>query len=83
MTWVWPVFLVLLVPLLVVLFVVYLRGKKLYRLCYICSVFTYAMLAMYVIDAYDLRRNSIVLILAFSSLLMIGIGWWMHKRREE
>ena len=80
MTWVWPVFLVLLIPLLIILFVVYLKGKKLYRLCYISSVFTYAMWVMYLIDAYDLRRNAIILILAFSSLLMIGLGVWMRKK---
>ena len=82
MAWVWPVFLILLIPLLIVLFVVYFRGKKLYRLCYISSVFTYAMWIMYLIDAYDLGRNSIILLLAVSSLLMIGLGVWMRKRHE-
>ncbi len=83
MAWVWPVFLVLLIPLIIVLFIVYFKGKKLFRLCYISSVFTYAMLIMYLIDAYDLRRNSIILLLAFSSLLMIGLGVWMRKRHVE
>ncbi len=81
MAWVWPVFLILLIPLLIVLFVVYLRGRKLYRLCYISSVFTYAMWVMYIIDAFDLGRNSIILLLAFSSLLMIGAGIWMKKQK--
>jgi len=79
-TWVWPVFLLLLIPLLIVLFFVYYKGRKLYRLCYISSVFTYAMLIMYLIDAYDLGRNTIILLLAFSSLLMIVLGVWMRKR---
>lgn len=81
MAWVWPVFLILLIPILIVLFVVYLRGRKLYRLCYISSVFTYAMWVMYFIDAFDLGRNSIILLLAFSSLLMIGAGIWMRKQK--
>lgn len=83
MAWVWPVFLILLIPLLIVLFVVYLRGRKLYRLCYISSVFTYAMWIMYLIDAFDLKRNSILLLLAFSSALMIFLGWWMRKQKVK
>jgi len=83
MVWVWPVFLILLVPLLIVLFIVYLKGRTFYRLCYICSVFTYAMWVMYLIDAYDLGRNSILLLLAFSSVLMIVLGWWMRKQKVK
>ncbi len=83
MAWVWPVFLILLIPLIIVLFVVYFKGKKLYRLCYISSVFTYAMWIMYLIDAFDLGRNSIILLLAFSSLLMIGLGVWMRRKNVK
>ncbi len=79
--WVWPVFLVLLIPLLIVLFIVYFRGKKLYRLCYISSVFTYSMWIMYLIDAFDLGKNSIILLLAVSSALLIGLGAWMRKKK--
>lgn len=81
MAWIWPVFLVLLIPLLILLFIVYFRGKKLYRLCYISSVFTYVMWILYLIDAFDLGRNSIILLLAVSSVLMIGVGVWMRKKK--
>ncbi len=78
-TWAPIVFWILLVPLLIVMLIVYLRGKKFFRLLYITSVFTYAMSIMYWIDAYKLGRNSIIGLLVASSVLMIFIGWWMHK----
>ncbi len=82
-TWAPIVFWVLLVPLLVVMLVVYLRSKQFYRLVYILSVFTYAMTIMYWIDAYRLGRNAIVGLLVASSLLMIFIGYTMHKKVKK
>jgi len=82
-TWAPMVFWVLLVPLLIVMLVVYLRSKKFYRLVYILSVFSYAMLVMYWIDAYRLGRNAVVGLLVASSLLMILIGYMMHKHVAE
>lgn len=82
-TWAPTVFWILLVPLLVVMLIVYLRGKKFFRLVYITSVFTYAMTIMYWIDAYKLGRNSIIGLLVASSVLMIFIGWWMHKHPSK
>lgn len=79
-TWTPIVFWFLLVPLLIVMFIVYLRSKKFYRLVYILSVFTYAMTIMYWIDSYKLGRNAIVGLLVASSLLMIFLGWRMHSK---
>lgn len=78
-TWAPIVFWILLVPLLIVLLIVYLKSKQLYRLVYIISVFTYAMTIMYWIDAYQLGRNAIVGLLLVSSLLMIYLGYRMKK----
>jgi len=82
-TWATIVFWVLLVPLIIVMLVVYLRSRKFSRLVFILSVFTYAMTVMYWIDAYQLGRNSIVLLLVLSSLLMMFIGYLMHRQRTE
>jgi hypothetical protein len=79
MMWAPVVFWVLLVPLLVVLFVVYLKSRTLFRLLYILAVFTYAMTVMYTIDAYDLGRDAIIGILLFSAVLMMLVGWWFRK----
>ena len=82
-TWAPVVFWVLLIPLIIVLLIVYLRSKRLYRLLYIASVFTYAMTIMYWIDVYQLGRNSIIGLLVLSSLLMILIGRLFHKKNEK
>ena len=73
----------LVIPMLILSLVVYARGKRLYRIMYILSVFTYSMLIMYCIDAYDLGRNAILGLLAFSALLMMFVGYEFHKRREK
>lgn len=82
-SWAPVVFWVLLVPLLIVMLIVYLRSKRFYRLIYITSVFTYAMTIMYWIDAYKLGRNAIVGLLVASSLLMIIVGWRVHKSTDK
>ena len=78
--WAPIVFWVLLVPLLIVMLIVYLRSKELYRLVYILSVFTYTMTIMYWIDAYQLGRNAIIGLLLLSALLMMLIGYHIRKK---
>lgn len=78
-TWAPIVFWILLIPLLIIMLIVYLRSKRFSRLVFILSVFTYAMTVMYWIDAYRLGRNAIVGLLVASSLLMIFLGWRMHR----
>ncbi len=82
-SWAPVVFWVLLVPLLIVMLIVYLRSKRFYRLIYITSVFTYAMTIMYWIDAFKLGRNAIVGLLVASSLVMIFVGWRLHKSTDK
>ncbi|HLC32813.1 MAG TPA: hypothetical protein VJJ82_03235 [Candidatus Nanoarchaeia archaeon] len=79
--WVQIVFWVLLVPLLILLFAVYFKSRKLYRLFYILSVFTYTMLVMYLIDAYALGRNAILGLLAFSAVLMMFLGYYFRGKK--
>ncbi|MBI4146231.1 hypothetical protein HY489_02740 [Candidatus Woesearchaeota archaeon] len=85
--WAQVVFWALVIPLLIVLLIVYLKSKKLHRLMYILSVFTYSMTIMYAIDAYDLGRNAILGLLAFSAALMMYLGYHfrqpvVHKRKK-
>lgn len=82
-TWAPIVFWILLVPLLIITLIVYLRSKKFSRLVFILSVFTYAMTVMYWIDAYMLGRNAIVFLLVISSLLMMFVGWLIHREKRE
>ena len=80
--WAQVVFWVLLVPLLIVLLVIYVKSRRLYRLFYILSVFTYAMTVMYAIDAYQLGRNAIIGLLALSSVVMMYVGYSMRGREN-
>jgi len=77
--WAEVVFWILIVPLLIALFIIYIKSKRMYRLMYILSVFTYSMTIMYTIDAYDLGKNPILGLLAFSAALMMLIGYHFHK----
>ncbi|MBS3147786.1 hypothetical protein J4219_02795 [Candidatus Woesearchaeota archaeon] len=81
--WVEVVFWILVVPLLILSLVVYARSKRLYKIMYILSVFTYSMLIMYPIDAYDLGRNAILGLLAFSAVLMMLVGYHFHKTPQK
>ncbi len=78
--WVQVVFWVLVIPLLILLMILYARGKKLYRVMYILSAFTYSMLIMYLIDAYDLNRDWILGLLALSTIIMMFAGYHFHKK---
>ena len=77
------VFWILLVPLVITLLVMYIRSKKLYRLFYLLSIFTYAMLILYVIDAYELGANAIILLLVVSAILMILIGYFKFRNEPK
>ena len=81
--WVEVVFWLLVIPLLILLMVLYAKGKRLYKVMYVLSVFTYSMLIMYTIDAYDLNRDWILGLLAFSALLMMLVGYHFHKGPQK
>lgn len=81
--WSAVVFWILLLPLVVTLIITYLTGKKIYRLVYIVAIFTYAMTVMYTIDAYELSKNWILILLIVSSALMIYTGTLFRRKRKK
>lgn len=81
--WATVVFWLLIIPLLVVLLAVYIKSKRFYRLMYILSVFTYSMLIMYSIDAYDLGKNAILGLLALSAAIMMYLGYHFHSTSKK
>jgi hypothetical protein len=71
----WPfVFWILLIPLVVVEFVLYLKTRKISWLIYALAIFTFVVAVTYTIDVFDLGRNAIILILLACSALMIVLG---------
>lgn len=75
-------FWILLVPLLIILAITYFRSKQFYPLMYILGIFSYVNLIAYIIGAYTLQKNGIILTLTVSALFMIFIGYRMSRKRK-
>lgn len=78
-----PVFIGLLIPLLIILIVIYAKTTKLFNLCYVLSVFSYVNLIIYWIDAFELKKNSIIALLVLSAVVMILFGLSLAKSRDK
>jgi len=61
----------------VILFSAY---KKFYNLLYLFSVSLYIFAVIYWIDVFELGKNAILLILLFSSIILIFVGIHLSKR---
>lgn len=65
---------------LVVSIIVYAMKRKWYPLMYIISISLYIFTVAFVIDAFDLSKNWILLTLALSAVIMIGLGMYLSKK---
>ena len=79
--WILPTFLVLLIPLFIILIIVYFVTKKISRLMFVISLFTYTIGVLFLIDKYDMSKNGIILTLIISAIVLMGIGYNMIKRK--
>ena len=57
--------------------------KKFYPVMYLISIATYIFTVGFVIDAFDFGRNGVLLTLAITSIIFIGIGAYMAKKFEN
>ena len=57
--------------------------KKFYPVMYLISIATYIFTVGFVIDAFDFGRNGVLLTLAITSIIFIGIGAHMAKKFEN
>lgn len=69
-----PVFIIMGIILVITLIITYAKTVKMFPLMYVISVFSYACLVTYVMDVYDLGKNSIILLLVVSAALMVVFG---------
>lgn len=76
-------FWVLLIPLLVVMGVVYGTSRKLYKLFYVLTLFTYVIFIAYVIDVFHLGKQWVLLLLVGSAALMLFIGYYMTRQKPR
>ena len=65
---------------LVVSIILYAMKRKFYPIMYLISISLYIFTVGFVIDVNELGKNGILLILAFSTIVMIVIGWTLSKR---
>jgi len=79
MWWI-AVFWILLVPLVIIEFVVYLKTRKFSWLVYAIALFTFITAVNYTIDVFSLSRNAIIIILLACSALMALIGRQIGKK---
>lgn len=68
---------------LVVSVILFAMKRKWYPLMYLISICLYIFTVGFVIDVYDLSKNWVLLILAFSALLMIGLGLYLSKKLKK
>ena len=65
---------------LVASIILYAIKRKWHPLMYLISISLYIFTFGFVIDVFDLSKNWILLLLALSSVLMIGLGMYLSKK---
>jgi len=65
---------------LVVAIIMYAMKRKWHPIMYLISVALYIFTVGFVIDVFQFSKNGILLILAFSALVMIGLGLYLSKK---
>ena len=68
---------------LVVSVILYAMKRKWYPIMYMISVSLYIFTVGFIIDVFELSKNGILLILAFSALVMIGLGMYLSKKFQK
>lgn len=68
---------------LVVAIILFAMKRKWYPMMYLISVSLYIFTVGFIIDVFDLSKNGILLILAFSAVLMIGLGLYLSKKIQK
>ena len=68
---------------LVVAVLLFAAKKKWFMIMYLISICVYIFTIGFVVDVFDLSKDQILLILAFSSGIMIGAGVYLSKERKQ
>lgn len=68
---------------LVVAIILFAVKRKWYPLAFLISVSLYIFTIGFVIDVFDLSKNWILSLLAFSTLIMLGLGFYLSKDSKK
>jgi len=63
--------------------IIYAMKRKFYPIMYLVTVSLYIFTVAFVIDVFDFSKNGILLILAFSALVMMGLGVYLSKKFKK
>ena len=70
-----------LVITLPILLVIYFVGKKLSRVMFVISLFTYSIGVLYLIDVFNFSKDGIILTLTISAVVLMVVGYYLVKRK--
>jgi hypothetical protein len=65
---------------LIAAIIIYAVKRKWHPVLYLVSICIYTFTVGYVIDVFHVSKDGILLILALSALVMIGVGFYMSKK---
>lgn len=65
---------------LVAAVVLFAIKRKFYPVMYLLSIATYIFTIGFVSDAFDINKNGILLLLAFSAIIFIFLGWYFSTK---
>jgi len=68
---------------LVVAIILYAMKRKWHPILYLVAVSLYIFTVGFIIDAFDLRKNGTLMVLAVSAILMILAGWYLSKKIQK
>ncbi|MBI2574506.1 hypothetical protein HYV82_01330 [Candidatus Woesearchaeota archaeon] len=65
---------------LIAAIILYANFRKFSHIMYVISVSIYVFTVSYVVDVFSVGKNGIIMLLAFSSILMLGLGFYLKRR---
>ena len=68
---------------LVVAIILFAIRKRFYPVMYLVSTALYIFSVGFIIDAFDFERNGIFSMLAISTVVFIGVGWYVGRKFEK
>jgi uncharacterized protein YebE (UPF0316 family) len=63
--------------------VLYSLKRRWYQVMYLVSLALYIFTVVFVIDVFDISKNWILFLLAFSTCVMVGVGFYLSQRQAK
>ena len=73
----------LIIPLAVIMLIIYLKTQKIFTLAFSLSAAAYITTVIFTINEFELKANAVFLILIFSAVLMVFVGWYIANLKKK